>query len=376
MDNNIIIDLGLPDIQNVNDVLTGPQGPAGFSPIATVSKTDNVTTITITDEDGTTTAQVYDGTDGANGQNNTLTIGSVSSGVTPSASITGESPNQVLNLVLPKGDTGEAGADGTDPTITVGLVTTLPPGSDAYVNNVGTTTNAVFDFGIPQGIQGSSADALSMPTVVEELPATGELGIFYFVPKTYTYTAATGDSFNITISGDAGRVKTFTINGVCEQATPPATIYTMTGISTITIGGTNYTLDLGDIELANVNSQKDYIYNDGDVWKIHKTIGKILSYDGETIDTDYISTSGSLNAGDTVYYVLDEPEIITIEDESITNVLNMIISIVYSTGTTAVSIVNADVTPDITMVYYNYDPLNQYDKYVYLLESGGYEKIG
>lgn len=376
MDNNIIIDLGLPDIQNVNDVLTGPQGPAGFSPIATVSKTDNVTTITITDEDGTTTAQVYDGTDGVNGENNTLTIGTVSSGATPSATITGDSPNQVLNLVLPKGDTGATGADGNDPTITVGTVETLAPDAIAYVNNVGTDTNAIFNFGIPQGIQGSSADALSMPTVVDELPATGELGIFYFVPKTYTYTTATGDSFNITISGDAGRVETFTINGVCEQATPPATIYTMAGISTITIGGTDYTLDLGDIELAKVNNQKDYIYNDGDVWKIHKAIGKILSYDGETIDTDYISTSGTLTVGDTVYYVLDEPEIITIEDASITNVLNMIISIVYSTGTTAVSIVNADVTPDITMVYYNYDPLNQYDKYVYLLENGGYEKIG
>lgn len=376
MDNDIIIELGIPSVDNVSDALTGPQGPAGFSPIATVSKTDNVTTISITDEQGTTTAQVYDGTDGANGKNNTLTIGTVSSGVTPSATITGESPNQVLNLVLPKGDRGATGADGTDPTITVGAVETLQPNQTAYVNNVGTSTKAIFNFGIPQGIQGSSANALSMPTVVEELPATGELGVFYFVPKTYTYTTATGDSFNITISGDAGRVKTFTINGVCKQDTPPATIYTMTGISTITIGGTDYTLNLGDIELAEVNSQKDYIYNDGDVWKIHKSIGKILSYNGETITTDYISTSGSLNAGDTVYYVLDEPEIIIIEDATITNVLNMILSIVYSNGTTAVSIVNSDVTPDITMDYYNYDPLNQYDKYVYLLENGGYEKIG
>lgn len=376
MDNNIIIDLSLPDIQNVNDVLSGPQGPAGFSPIATVSKTDNVTTITITDEDGTTTAQVYDGTDGADGQNNTLTIGTVSSGATPSATITGESPNQVLNLVLPKGDTGATGADGTDPTITVGAVETLLPNQSAYVNNVGTATNAVFNFGIPQGIQGSSADALSMPTVVDELPATGELGVFYFVPKSYITSVASGDSFTMTISGEAGRIDTLIINGVCEQATPPATIYTMTGVSTITINGTNYTLDLGDIELANVNGQKDYIYNDGDVWKIHKVIGKILSYDGETITTDYISTSGSLNAGDTVYYVLDEPETITIEDTTITNVLNMIMSLRFTTGSVSVAITNADVTPDISVVYHTYDPLNQYDKYVYLLESGGYEKIG
>ena len=376
MDNDIIVDLGLPDVQNVNDVLTGPQGPAGFSPIATVSKTDNVTTITITDEQGTTTAQVYDGTDGANGQNNTLTIGTVSSGATPSATITGESPNQVLNLVLPKGDTGDAGADGTDPTITVGAVETLQPNQTAYVNNVGTDTNAIFNFGIPQGVQGSSANALSMPTVVNSLPATGEVGVFYFVPKSYITSVATGDSFTMTISDDEGRIDTFMINGVCEQATPPATIYTMTGISTITIDGVSYTLDLGDIELANVNGQKDYIYNDGDVWKIRKVIGKILSYDGETIDTDYISTSGTLTAGDTVYYVLDDPEVITIEDTTITNVLNMIMSLRFETGSVAVSITNADVTPDLSVVYHTYDPYNQYDKYVYLIETSHYEKIG
>lgn len=335
MDNDIIIELGIPSVDNASDVLVGPQGP-----------------------EGPAGPQGPEGPQGPQGE-------------TGPAGPQGETGPQGE-----QGEQGPAGINGVSASVTVGSVTTLPAGSNAYVNNVGTTNNAVFDFGIPQGIQGSSADALSMPTVVEELPATGELGVFYFVPKTYTYTTATGDSFNITVSGDAGRVKTFTINGVCEQATPPATIYTMTGISTINIGGTDYTLDLGDIELAKVNSQKDYIYNDGDVWKIHKAIGKILSYDGETITTDYISTSGSLTVGDTVYYVLDEPEIITIEDASITNVLNMIISIVYSTGTTVVSIVNSDVTPDITMVYYNYDPLNQYDKYVYLLESGGYEKIG
>lgn len=335
MDNDIIIELGIPSVDNASDVLVGPQGP-----------------------EGPAGPQGPEGPQGPKGE-------------TGPAGPQGETGPQGE-----QGEQGPAGANGVSATITVGAVETLQPNQTAYVNNVGTSTNAIFNFGIPQGVQGSSADALSMPTVVEELPATGELGIFYFVPKTYTYTTATGDSFNITISGDAGRVKTFTINGVCEQATPPATIYTMTGISTITIGGTDYTLDLGDIELANVNGQKDYIYNDGNVWKIHKAIGKILSYGGETITTDYISTSGSLNAGDTVYYVLDEPEIITIEDASINNVLNMIISIVYSTGTTAVSIVNADVTPDITMVYYNYDPLNQYDKYVYLLENGGYEKIG
>ena len=52
------------------------------------------------------------GEKGDKGDPNTLTIGSVSSGTTPSATITGQSPNQTLNLVLPKGDKGDTGETG------------------------------------------------------------------------------------------------------------------------------------------------------------------------------------------------------------------------------------------------------------------------
>lgn len=47
-----------------------------------------------------------------------LSVGTVTSGAAASATITGTSPSQVLNLVLPKGDkgdkgdTGQPGADG------------------------------------------------------------------------------------------------------------------------------------------------------------------------------------------------------------------------------------------------------------------------
>lgn len=53
-----------------------------------------------------------DGKDGSPGPANTLTIGTVQSGDTPSASITGEAPNQILNLVLVKGDAGPEGKQG------------------------------------------------------------------------------------------------------------------------------------------------------------------------------------------------------------------------------------------------------------------------
>jgi len=46
------------------------------------------------------------------------------------------------------------GGGGGGATVTVGTTTTLGPGTPASVNNSGTTTNAIFNFGIPQGIQG------------------------------------------------------------------------------------------------------------------------------------------------------------------------------------------------------------------------------
>ena len=49
------------------------------------------------------------GEKGENGQPNTLKIGTVECGEEASATLLGESPNQILNLVLPKGEKGEPG---------------------------------------------------------------------------------------------------------------------------------------------------------------------------------------------------------------------------------------------------------------------------
>lgn len=54
------------------------------------------------------------GADGAPGPANVLSIGTVSGGSTASATITGTSPAQVLNLVLPKGTDGTNGTNGTN----------------------------------------------------------------------------------------------------------------------------------------------------------------------------------------------------------------------------------------------------------------------
>ena len=71
---------------------TGPQGKQG--------------------ERGVQGEQGIQGVKGDTGPANTLSIGSVTSGKVASATITGEAPNQVLNLVLEKGDKGETGSQG------------------------------------------------------------------------------------------------------------------------------------------------------------------------------------------------------------------------------------------------------------------------
>lgn len=55
-----------------------------------------------------------------------------------------------------------AGSSGMIKSITVGTTTTLPPGSDATVENVGTDKKLVLDFGIPRGKDGDNLYSFSV----------------------------------------------------------------------------------------------------------------------------------------------------------------------------------------------------------------------
>jgi len=63
-------------------------------------------------------------------------------------------PSETQFVVIDRGIQGATGATGAAATIAVGATTTLAAGSPATVANTGTSAAAVFDFGIPQGIQG------------------------------------------------------------------------------------------------------------------------------------------------------------------------------------------------------------------------------
>ena len=97
--------------------------------------------------------------------NPTITIGTVTNGDTASATITGDSPNYTLNLVLPKGDkgakgdAGAKGADGITPTIAVGTTTTGEAGTNAKVTMSKSGTTYTFNFVIPKGAKGDTGAA-------------------------------------------------------------------------------------------------------------------------------------------------------------------------------------------------------------------------
>lgn len=85
------------------------------------------------------------------------------------------------------------GAAGAAATIAVGTVTTGAAGTSASITNVGTSSAAVFDFTIPKGDKGDTGTSLISVEVVQSLPATGDTGKLYFVPKT---GATTGDLYD------------------------------------------------------------------------------------------------------------------------------------------------------------------------------------
>ena len=350
---NINITLENPNISNVDSVLTGPQGPKGDP-----------------------------GEPGRDGVSPTINIGetnTLSAGVPASVTNTGSDTNLILNFGIPQGPQGEQGlpgvngtdgSDGITPTITIGTTYTLDPDQSASVTNTGTDTDLILNFGIPQGKQGDNVGCLSNPTIVEELPETADPDTFYFVPKTYTDTTVTGNNLTLTIGYNAGRIKTLSINGYLNASLEP-----LTGDVDITVNSDTTTVPLDTTWLAQVNTTYDEIVNDGLNWKLYRRIGYIASYDGETIDTDYVSTSGTLTPGDEVYYVLDEEEVIDIENDSITDPLNAIRTYTYETGNTTIT-TSANVTADLEIKYYTYDINNQYDKYVYMIDTASWELVG
>jgi hypothetical protein len=121
-----------------------------------------------------------------NGPANTLSIGTVTGGATAAASITGDSPNQTLSLVLPKGDKGNTGPANT---LSIGTVVS---GTTASATITGTAPNQTLNLVLPKGDTGPQGttdyDDLENRPTYNSQTITSETNI----PEVITYNAFTG----------------------------------------------------------------------------------------------------------------------------------------------------------------------------------------
>ena len=163
----------LVNIQQIISVTAGPQGPVGNTGTAATVSVGSTTTLAAgssatVSNSGTSSAAVFNfgipqgvqGLQGNTGSAATVSVGStttLSAGSSATVSNSGTSSAGVFNFGIPQGIQGIQGLQGNNgsaATINVGTTTTLSAGSSATVSNSGTSSAAVFNFGIPKGDQG------------------------------------------------------------------------------------------------------------------------------------------------------------------------------------------------------------------------------
>lgn len=170
------------------------------------------------------------GAAGTNGAAATIAVGTVTTGAAgSSASIIngGNSSSAVFNFTIPRGATGTTGSTGPSgnaATLALGAVTTGAPGTNVAITNSGNTTAAVFNFTIPQGVQG-------------ERGAAGPEGPAALIAIGTTTTGAAGSSANVVNSGNSSAaVLSFTIPRGNTGATGSTGAAATIAVGTVTTG--------------------------------------------------------------------------------------------------------------------------------------------
>ena len=260
---------------------TGSPGPANTISIGTVIKGEEAEATITGDAPNQTLNLVLPkgdrgntGATGATGPVNTLTIGTVEKGADATATITGTAPNQTLNLTLPRGDKGDTGPANT---LSIG---TVQSGSTAAATITGTSPNQTLNLVLPKGEKGDKGDTgntgpantLSIGTV--EGGATAGATI-------------TGNSPNQTLNltlpkGDTGLAATITVGTVTTGAAGSSATVTNSGTASAAV--LDFTIPKGDKGDAGPGSG-DMLASDYDPNNSVKSAGGIVAYVGASIPT-------------------------------------------------------------------------------------------
>ena len=189
------------------------------------------------------------GATGATGTAATISVGTVTQGTAVSVTNVGTTSAAIFDFVLVKGDTGAQGSagpqgtTGTAATITAGSVTTLAAGSPATVTNTGTSSAAIFSFGIPAGSAGAtgatgaqgSAGASGVVTVNAPLTDSGTAGSANIAIG----TAATGGVYGVTTLTDS------TSSTSTTTAATPASVKSSYDLAAAAVAADNFHLAQG-----------------------------------------------------------------------------------------------------------------------------------
>lgn len=146
-------------IDFVFQVNTGTQIEFDTTAIGTLSKQAYSFSVfqVQTGKDGVNGSNGSNGTNGTNGSAATITVGTtttLSAGSSATVSNSGSSSAAIFNFGIPQGNQGLQGQTGLNCDLTIGTVSTLPAGTPATATNSGTINNVILDLGIPQGSQG------------------------------------------------------------------------------------------------------------------------------------------------------------------------------------------------------------------------------
>lgn len=169
-----------------------------------------------------------------------------------------------------KGDKGDAG---NDATVDVGTTSTLSAGSPATVVNSGTTSDAVFDFGIPQGIQGVQGPA-GADGVVQTIVAGTNVTVDSTDPANPIVNATASPAPVDSVNGQTGVVvlDTDDISEGTKKYTTAADISKLAGIEA--------GAEVNDVDLTNTVTLTNK--------RITPRVGTVASSATPTINTDNV----------------------------------------------------------------------------------------
>ena len=187
------------------------------------------------------------------------------------------------------------------------------------------------------------------------------------VSRTFTATAQEASDSRITIQAwNTGNI--IEIKDIQLELGSTATAYEA-------YQGQESEVNLGSIELCKIGNYQDRIYKSGNKWYIEKNTAKIASYAGETISTDYISTTGSLTTGATVYYVITTPFTTEITNEALVEELDALLDLQMYQGINNITSSSVNLPAILELSYETFSKYDSYNKFIWITELGKYERI-